>query len=43
VKRLANELLLDERIEHLRKLAGEAPVATDPSVTQDGPASEARP
>jgi heat shock protein HtpX len=43
VKRLANELLLDERIEHLRELAGEAPVATDPSVTQDGPASEARP
>jgi heat shock protein HtpX len=25
VKRLANELLLDERIEHLKKLAGDAP------------------
>jgi heat shock protein HtpX len=29
VRRLANELLLDERIDHLRELAGEPPVAKD--------------
>lgn len=31
VKRLANELLLDERIEHLKKLAGEAPAEAPPA------------
>jgi heat shock protein HtpX len=29
VKRLANELLLDERVEHLRELAGQPPVGKD--------------
>ena len=37
VKRLANELLLDERIEHLRKLAGEDPVAKDTPAMKDKP------
>ena len=41
VKRLANELLLDERIEHLRELAGEAPVVKDPAAAKDTPSSKA--
>lgn len=40
VKRLANELLLDERIDHLRKIAGEAPVASDAPPTPVVPATK---
>jgi heat shock protein HtpX len=43
VKRLANELLLDERIEHLRELAGEPPVMKDTAVGKDTAAAKDAP
>jgi len=43
VKRLSKELLLDERIEHLRKLAGESPVGKDVHEAKDMPASKDTP
>jgi heat shock protein HtpX len=43
VKRLSKELLLDERIEHLRKLAGESPVGKDVHEAKDMPASKVTP